>query len=135
MISHLFDSLKEHLLSLLRPKNKCFFGIHDPIGLRYLFQLRLCLSPLRSHKFHHNFIDTPSDIYYCKQGIEDTRNFLLLCPFYVTQRANLFTSVNEILQKNNLNHLGNQLKLCLYGHDSINYVDNRDILISTLKYI
>ena len=37
----------------------------------------------------------------------------------------MLTSVNEILQKNNLNHLGNQLKLYLYGHDSINYVDNR----------
>ena len=93
------DSLKEHLLSLLQPKNKCFFGIHDHICLRYLFQLRLCLSPLRSHKFHHNFIDTPSDICYCNQGIEDTRHFLLLCPFYVTQRANLLTRVNEILQK------------------------------------
>ena len=55
--------------------------------------------------------------------------------FYVTQRANLLTSVNEILQKNNLNHLGNQLKLYLYGHVYINYVDNRDILVSTLKYI
>ena len=129
------DILKEHLLSLLPPMNKCFFGIHDPICLRYLFQLRLCLSPLRSHKFHHNFIDTPSDICYCNQSIEDTRHFLLLCPFYVTQRANLLTSVKEILQKNNLNHLRNQFKLYLYGHHSINYVDNRDILISTLKYI
>ena len=85
------DSLNEHLLSLLRPKNKCFFGIHDPIGLWYLFQSRLCLSPLRSHKFHHNFIDTPSNICYCNQGIEDTRHFLLPCPFYVAQRANLLT--------------------------------------------
>ena len=38
-------------------------------------------------------------------------------------------------KKNNLNHLGNQLKFYLYGHDSINYVNNKDILISTLKYI
>ena len=129
------DSLKEHLLSLLRPKNKCFYGIRDPICLRYLFQLRLCLRPLRSHKFHHNFIDTPSDICYCNQSIEDRRHFLLLCPFYVTQRANLLTSVKEILQKNNLNHLGNQLKLYLYRHHSINYADNTDILISSLKYI
>ena len=55
--------------------------------------------------------------------------------FYVTQRAIFLTSVNEIIQNNNLNHLGNQAKLYLYGHDSINYVDNRDILISTLKCI
>ena len=129
------DSLKQHILSLIRPKNKCFFGIHDPIGLRHLFQLRLSLSPLRSHKFHHNFIDTPSDICYCNQGIEDTRHFFLVCPFYVTQRVHLLTRVNEILQKYKLDHLVNQFKLYLYGHDSINHVDNRVFLIATLKYI
>ena len=129
------DSLKEHLLSLLRPKNKSFFGIHDPFGLRYLFQLRLSLSPLRSHKFHHNFIDTPSDNCHCNQGVEDTRHFLLACPLYVTQRVNLLTRINEILQKYKLDHLGDQLNLYLYGHNSINFVDNRDILISTLNYI
>ena len=37
---------------------KSIFGVHDPVGLRYLFQLRVRLSPLRSHKSHHNFIDT-----------------------------------------------------------------------------
>ena len=33
--------LKNHILSLIRPKKKCIFGIHDPAGLRYLFQLRV----------------------------------------------------------------------------------------------
>ena len=44
------------------------------------------------------------------------------------------TSVNEILRKNNLNHLQNQLQLYLYGHPSIIYLDNRNILILTIKY-
>ena len=109
--------------------------MHDPIGLRYLFQLRVNLSPLRSHKSRHNFINTPSDICHCNQGIEDTCHFLFFCPSYVTQRATLATSVNEILLQNNLNYLVNQSKLYLYGHDSINYADNRKILISTLCYI
>ena len=56
------DCLKGHVLSFLRPKNKSIFGVHDPIGLRYLFQLRVSLSRLRSHKGRHNFVDTPSDI-------------------------------------------------------------------------
>ena len=60
-----FDSLKDHVLSLVRPVNKSIFGGHDPLGLRYLFQLRVSLSPLRSQKSRHNFIDTPSDICYC----------------------------------------------------------------------
>ena len=50
-------------------------------------------------------------------------------------KESLVTGVNEILLKNNLNHLENQSQLYLYGHDSINYGDNRNILISTVKYI
>ena len=57
----------------MRHKYKSVFNIHDPKGIKYLFQLRMNLSPLRSHKKHHNFADTPSDICACNQGIEDTR--------------------------------------------------------------
>ena len=42
-----FTSLKSHLLSLIRPKIKSTFGIRDALGLRYLFQLRVNLNPLR----------------------------------------------------------------------------------------
>ena len=90
---------------------------------------------LRSHKRRHNFIDTPSDIFLCKQGVENTSHFLFFFPFFAIQRVTLTTNVNEILLKNNLNHLGNQPELYLYGNDSIDFVDNRKILISTLKYI
>ena len=65
--------------------NKSIFGVHDPFGLRYLFQLRASLSPLRSHKSRHNFIDTPSDICHCKQGVEDTSYFLFFWSPYVTK--------------------------------------------------
>mgnify|MGYP003717955363 CR=1 FL=1 len=127
--------LKHDILSLIRPDSRSFFNIFDPVGLRYLFQLRVSLSPLRGHKWCHNFIDTPSGTCHCNQGVEDTSHFLFFCPSYVTQRATLTTSVNEILLKHNLNHLVNQSQLYLYGHDSINFTDNRKILISTLKYI
>ena len=40
--------LKHDIISLIRPESKSFFKIHDPTGLRYLFQLRLRLNPLRS---------------------------------------------------------------------------------------
>ena len=39
------DKLKEHLISLFRPNIKSMYDIHDPLGLRYIFQLRLTLSP------------------------------------------------------------------------------------------
>ena len=53
-----FYTLKSHMMSLLRPSGRSIFNIHDPTGLRYLFQLRVGLSPLRCHKRRHNFIDT-----------------------------------------------------------------------------
>ena len=130
-----FDILKKHINTFFRPMNNKVFGIHDPVGLRYLFQLRLSLSPLRSHKFRHNFTDTPSEICRCNQGIEHTNHFFFSCPNYVTPRATLKSSVINILQKNNLNYLGNHSQLYLYGHPSINSIDIRKLPLSTIKYI
>ena len=135
IISHLLNILKDHILSLIRPKKKKIFGIHNPLGLRYLFQLRVGLSLLRYHKKCHNFIDTPSGICLCDHGIEDTNHFLFLCPFFALHRATLASSVIQILQKYNLNHLANQPQLYLYGHPTINFADNRKIILSTIKYI
>ena len=127
--------LKHDIISLIRPESKSFFKIHDTTGLRYLFQLRLRLSPLKSHKYCHKFLDTPSGNCHCNQGIEDTSHFLLSCPSYTTQRASLVTSVKEILFKVNLIHLEDQSELYLYGDPSINNTDNKIILLSTIKYI
>ena len=60
---------------------------------------------------------------------------VFFCHFYETQRATLVTCVNGILQKYNLDDLGNQSNLYLYGHRDINLIDNRKILLSTIKYI
>ena len=90
------------------------------------------MSPLRSHKSHHNFLDSHSDICYCIQGIEDVSHFLFLCPSFATQRVTLAVSVMEILQSNNLNQLSNQSELYLYGHRPINVIDNRKILLSKI---
>ena len=128
-------SLKAHILSLIRPKIKSTFGIHEPLGLRYIFQLRVKFSPLRNHKRHHNFADTPSEICECNQEIEDTRHFLFECRRYARHRAILAIRIIEILQQNNLNHLGNLAELYLYGHKSLNVTDNKSIVLSIIKYI
>ena len=130
-----FDILKKHINTFFCPMTKSIFGIHDPVGLRYLFQLRVSLSPLRSHQYRHNFSDTPSDICHCNQGIGDTNHFLFSCPDYAILRATLAASVINILQKNNLSYLGNQSKLSLYGHPSIISFENQKILLSTIIYI
>ena len=43
-----------------RPEGKPIFDIHDTTSIRYLFQLKLGLSPLRSHKDRYGFGVTPS---------------------------------------------------------------------------
>ena len=80
-----FEVLKKHLISLYRPAMRSTFNIHNP-QLRYIFQLRVGLSHLRSHKKRHRFADTPSDKCLCKNGVEDTYHFLIKCPFYTLHR-------------------------------------------------
>ena len=109
-------------------------GVHDPLGLRYILRvLRVNLNPLRNHKRRHNFADTPSE--FCNEDVEDTSHYMFECTRYATHRANLAGKVIEILQRDNLNRLGNQLELYLYGHRSLNLIDNRNIFVSTIKYI
>ena len=129
------DLLKQDIISLIRPESKSFFDVHDPTGLRYLFQLRLRLSPLNGHEYCHNFIDTPSGNCQCNQGIGDTSHFLLFCPSYTIQRVTLLTYVNVILLKVNLSHLEDHSELYLYGDPSINGLDNKKIILATIKYI
>ena len=95
------------------------------------------MSPLRSHKRRHNFADTPSEICECNQSVEciPPPHVLFECPRYATHRATLAVSVIDILQRNNLNHLGNQHELYLYGHPPLHLIDNRQILLSTIKNI
>ena len=61
--------------------------------------------------------------------------FLFECPHYATHRTNLAVKVIEILQRKKLNYLGNLLELYVCGHRSLNLIDNRNILLSTIKYI
>ena len=77
--------LKNDILSLIPPVAKSIFKIHDPVGLRYLCQLRLSLSPLKGHKWRYNFSDIPSGICHCSHGIEDMSHFLFSCRSHAIQ--------------------------------------------------
>ena len=126
--------LKAHLVSLFRPPPKPIFGIHDPVSLRNLFQLRVGLSKLRHHKKRHNFLDTPTDQRLCNTGIEDCDHFFLLCPFYNSLRIVLQTKVNEILLKNGIN-LVLTSEIYLYGHKPLSVTKHHDLLSATLEFI
>ena len=78
-----FVTFKGSMNTFFRPKANSVFGIHYPIILRYLFQLRVSLSPL-SHKLRHNFDDTPG-ICRCNQGIEDLKYVTKIQPELLRQ--------------------------------------------------
>ena len=63
------SGFKRELLKTIIPEHRSIFSVHDPDNLRYLYQLRVGLSNLRSHKYNHNFKDTPTDACRCGTGI------------------------------------------------------------------
>ena len=127
--------IKTHLLNIIRPQPKSVFGIHDPKGLHYLFQIRTGLSPLRSHKYRHNFRDTPDANCNCRRGVEDEKHFLFECLLFAHLRVTLAAKVLTILSKHKLVHLANNVDLYIYGHPSVTSDDNKKILLSTFQYI
>ena len=86
---------------IMHPNYKRFFIIHVPKVIKYLFQIRMNISPLRSHKKYHNFP--------CNQGIEDTRHFVCGCLKFATHRGSLAVTVTGALCRNNLMELANNL--------------------------
>ena len=126
---------KNKIIPLVRQPPKSFFGIHDPLGIRYIFQLRLKLSPLRYHKKSYNFADTPSAMCECLTGNEDTNHFLFYCPKFFRQRIHLAVNVLQILTTYDLAHLSNNENVYLYGHHALPHETNRRVLRHTITYI
>ena len=129
------EMLRKHLLSFFRPTRKSIFGLHDPIGLRYLFQLRVGLSPLLSHKKKYNFLDTPTELCSCNLEAETTDHFFEFCILYRNQRNNLESKTKIILQRKDITHVLNPTNLYLYGHPELSYNENREILTLSIEYI
>ena len=127
---------KKNILKIIRPEKKNLFGIHNPNGIRWIFQLRVGLSPLKSHKHNHKFEDTPNDACVCT-GAETTQHFLLNCPIHNVHRLNLFQTLNPILLANDLQNLNDRemIRLLLYGHVKLPFYTNQLILKATINFI
>ena len=78
---------KTKLIRLVRPEKGQLYGIHDHLGVCRLTQLRLGLSPLREHRFRHNFLDTTDPMCLSNNGIETTIHFMLLYQEYTIHRT------------------------------------------------
>ena len=130
---------KTRLISLVRPVKGQLYGIHDLHGVRRLTQLRVGLSPLREHRFKHNFVNTNDPMCLSNDGIENTVHFMLLCQEYTVHRAVLLGKVTPICASYGVdcNTFDNEelLRLLLYGNDAFNESSNKDILSATILYI
>ena len=128
---------KTNILRLIRPPKKEIFQVHDPLGVKIIFQLRVGLSPLKSHKKKHNFRDTPSDLCDCCNGSETSEHYFLKCKNFNTERRDLMLSINPLLIAKNLLLLNDfaKVKLLLYGHEFFTNAENKITLEATIRYI
>ena len=133
--AHSIAVFKKQIMDMIRPKPKTWYNIHDPIGLKFLFQLRVCLSPLKYHKKRHNFLDTTDDRCDCGNSPENLTHFLFDCPLHAEHRLEIRNTVENILRPKNLSHLIENTELYLYGHKSLQTADDKTILMSTINFI
>ena len=118
------STFKSNILKILRPPEKKIFDIHDPKGIKILFQLRVGLSPLREHERRHNFQDTPSNTCSCHNDAETTAHFLLHCNIDAAARNSLNNIINPISdsEKVVLFEEGQRVNFLLYGYDTLSFI-------------
>ena len=129
------SKFKTDLLKLIRAPKKSIFNIHDPKGVKRLFQLRVGLSPLRHHKKKYNFRDTPTDICRCKASAETTEHFLIHCAFYAEARSTMFQEIRPLLNVLNMQNDNMLTTFLLYGNNTLSVEENKAVLSATLKFI
>ena len=130
-----FSTFKSQLLTFIRPEPKLTFNINDRQGLKHIFQLRVGLSLLKSHKKSHNFIDTPSDWCECNSPPDNKYHYLLQCHLFHFPRIELINSITSIVSPYNLIDVIDNQMIYLYGNCSLSCENNRKIILSTIKYM
>ena len=126
---------KSKLLKFIRPKPCPSYGIHDPLGLKYLTRLRLGFSHLREHKFRHNFQDTINPLCPCNLESETTSHYLLRCTFFTCHRKELFDSLELIDPRLTRFNDEKLVTTLLFGDASYSLENNVSIILASIKFI
>ena len=121
------------LKDFLNLKQKSFFAIHDPAGVKLLSRLKF--SHLNEHKFRHNFKDALGPMCDCGSKTETTDHFFLRCPFFAINKQKLLHDLLKI--DPSLRNLKDELLLdmILYGSGKYNDTVNKEILLHTISFI
>ena len=98
--------------------------------------LRVGLSPLRAHKFGHDFLDTSDDLCLLCNIKEDTEHFLLSCRSYILSRSTLLQKVSDTLGYNVSSiPKSRMVNILLFGKEGIPDSKNYLILSFVVDYI
>ena len=133
--SETFSIFRSSLLKQIRPNARSTFNILNPLGIKYLTRLRLGLSHLREHKFHHHFNDTLNPLCPCNLEVESVSHFFLHCHFFDNERLIL---MNGIFNIDPDVHLLDDISICnllLYGNTHYSYEINKNILELSINFI
>ena len=106
------------------------------MGIKWLYQLRVGLSPLYAHKLELNFSDTLSDKCDTYNSIENLEHFFLQCIPFSEARCALLNLVQS-LPNANFESLRSKdkIKLLLYGGTSLSNASNNILLKATLRFL
>ena len=129
---------KKRYLAFFNVTPNSTYGIHNPLGLKYLTRLRVGLSHLRAYKYQHNFKDTTSQFCSCQNNKSETvEHYLLYCPIYSLMRmiSELFEILRQIVSLLTLTSPSYTCNLLLYGNPSFNFYTNKKILEITISFI
>ena len=118
-----------------KPAQKPIYNINDIEGIRLLTKLRLNFSALNEHKFKHNF-ECLDPICACGTSKEDNEHFLLHCPLFELQRADLLGQLGDLPGIDIVSLDSKTIcELLLFGSPSLNVIVNRIILEATISFI
>ena len=122
-------------IKFFKPVPSSIYRVNDSFGVALLTRLRVGLSHLNEHKFRHNFLDTIDPFCSCRtNSIETSEHFLLQCPNYPLERTRLFNDLGDIFSFMPLKH-SVLSRILLYGNPVLSDLDNRKIMIATIRFI
>ena len=131
----MYNLFRNILLKFIRPAQRKTFNINDSAGVKSLTRLRLGFSHLRDHKFRHGFRDILNPLCPCSIETETTAHYFLRCHFCNANRSALINELNEIDSSFCTLNENKFIDLTLYGSDKLDDKKNRNILMSTIKFI
>ena len=91
-----YNIFRKSLLNFIRPSTSKVYNINDTTGIKLITRLRLGFSPLRKHKFKHNFQDTLNPLCSCSIEVESTSHYFLRCHFLDALRDTLMNELRNI---------------------------------------